>query len=97
MVVKMPVVVIWVVMMCALIGGYKHFRGTYCLHLQDDNHFQDHMTSQSRRPQNGNSLYNLRGKRDIIVMVFEVEVSKCTHLLTSTSNTTTKEMYSHTA
>jgi hypothetical protein len=31
--VKMPVVVLWFVMLCRLVGGNKHFEGTYGLHL----------------------------------------------------------------
>jgi hypothetical protein len=32
--VKMPMLVIWVLMQCGLVGGYHCFVGTYCLHLQ---------------------------------------------------------------
>jgi hypothetical protein len=34
MVVNMSLVVFWVVTLCGLVGGYHHFEGTYCLHLQ---------------------------------------------------------------
>jgi hypothetical protein len=32
--VKMLVLLFWVVAPCGLVGGYKCFRGTHCLHLQ---------------------------------------------------------------
>jgi hypothetical protein len=32
--VKMLMVVFWVVTPCGLVGGYQHFRGTYCLYIQ---------------------------------------------------------------
>jgi hypothetical protein len=35
MALKILLLVFWVVMACGLfIGRYKHYRGTYCLHLQ---------------------------------------------------------------
>jgi hypothetical protein len=34
MVVKMWTVVLWVMTLCSVVGGYKHFRRTYHLHLR---------------------------------------------------------------
>jgi hypothetical protein len=31
---KIRIVVSWVMMLCSLVGGYHHFRGTYLLYLQ---------------------------------------------------------------
>jgi hypothetical protein len=43
--VKMLIVVFWVMTLCDLVGGYQHFRGKYCLHLQDEvtegDHYQE--------------------------------------------------------
>jgi hypothetical protein len=34
--VKKFIVVSWIVTLSALVGGYQHFRGMYCLHLQGE-------------------------------------------------------------
>jgi hypothetical protein len=34
MTVKVSIIVVWVVMLYGLLGGYQHFGGMYCLHIQ---------------------------------------------------------------
>jgi hypothetical protein len=35
MAVYIQIMVLWILMLCGLTGGYQHFGGTHCLHHQD--------------------------------------------------------------
>jgi hypothetical protein len=58
--VKMPTVVLWIVKLCSLVGGYQRFGLNYRLHMYPEyggdvfllnvsNHLQDYVVSQPRR------------------------------------------------
>jgi hypothetical protein len=60
--VKVQIMVFWVVAPCSLVGGFKRFGGTYCLHLQSRskvqairsyetllNHLYDYMVSKPKK------------------------------------------------